>query len=175
MKHFDIVLPKRVPDTPSERLQDHYKEGLILVNGNSRKPRKTQVLTFARYFKREFDYDFVQFSETEKGLDFEAWLFFQHHIHVMEWEKPVGACCFRKRQHEDGLKEHWALSWIWIHPYYRGKGILKEYFPFFRKRYGEFHPEPPLSRTMISFIEKHYPDAKGQYSPDYRRSVQKPS
>jgi RimJ/RimL family protein N-acetyltransferase len=171
MKHFDIVLPKRVPDTLSELLQDHNKGGRILVNGASRKPRKTQVLTFARYFKREFDYDFVQFNETEKGSNFEAWLFFGYHAYVMEREKPIGACCFRKRQYGDGLKERWALQWIWIHPYFRGKGILKEHFPFFRERYGEFHPEPPLSRMMISFIEKHYPDAKRQYSPDYRRTL----
>jgi hypothetical protein len=130
---------------------------LLLVNHLSKDSRKNQVQHYARYFRREFRYDFVQFDGPRENDDsFEAWLFFPSGMYShMITNIPVGACCFRKRKYEN-TDEYWALQWVWIHPYERGKGIYKKAFETFKERYGEFKPEYPLSKTMQNFVDKYY-------------------
>jgi hypothetical protein len=47
-----------------------------------------------------------------------------------------------------------TARWIWLHPYYRRKGILSESWPMFVDRFGDFQVELPLSEAMESFMEK---------------------
>ncbi|NOE32316.1 GNAT family N-acetyltransferase [Ruegeria sp. HKCCD7318] len=47
------------------------------------------------------------------------------------------------------------LSWIWIHPDYRGKGILKTAYRRLRDEFGDFMILPPYSPAMVQFIKDY--------------------
>jgi GNAT superfamily N-acetyltransferase len=50
----------------------------------------------------------------------------------------------------------WRMRWVWIHPFWRGKGILAKEWPRFVELFGaDFFPEPPLSVAMRAFLKKH--------------------
>lgn len=167
---YTIKLPRFV----KRRLGEPFYTNLLLVNSYAAAARKNQVLHFARYFRREFKYDFVQFGgPSENENDFEAWLFFEDRSSYEEI--PIGACCFRHRKYTD--HHHWGLQWIWLHPYFRSQGILKNNFPFFVDRYGSFVPEPPLSKSMEAFASKYCPVKANEmidFPPEFNESFKNP-
>jgi len=112
------------------------------------------VERFAIYFRREFEYDFQQFEATEKPKaenSYAAYLF----ANEPNWDPRVwvGACCFRWRKFED-VGHQWAMQWMWLHPYFRGKGILSHSWDKFHELHGNFFCEPPFSRAMTLFLRK---------------------
>lgn len=123
----------------------------------------------ARYFRREFRYDFVPYSATEMSCPDAfthktAAYVFTHPECCLDINKStgdlirklrvVGACCFRWRVWTD--RPHgYAMQWIWLHPYVRNKGYLKLCWPYFLHRFGEFLVEPPLSPAMRHFVKKY--------------------
>ncbi|ABC34587.1 hypothetical protein [Burkholderia thailandensis] len=123
------------------------------------------VEKLAHYFKREMHFDFVQFDATEtkenKGfVPYQAYAFFAPARDRWQNDKPMphrvfGACCFRDRDSSSGAPS-WSLDWVWMHPYFRHCGHLKEAWPMFEREYGEgFHVEEPVSLAMRSFMEKY--------------------
>jgi hypothetical protein len=117
---------------------------------------RTEVERLAHFFKREFSYDALQFDKTDKS-PYTAYLFpneENHYPHV--W---VGACCFRTREYSDLGQKVEALQWIWIHPYYRNKGMLKEWWSTLRQNHKDFIVEPPLSPSMKQFLLKYNRDS----------------
>src|SRR6266481_7355689 len=93
---------------------------LLKVNRESEIRIRKEVERFAYYFKREFNYDFPQYSVNDKTY-YTAYLFTNgenQYPHV--W---IGACCFRSRNYADLGLQCEALQWVWIHPYFRTKGI----------------------------------------------------
>ena len=119
---------------------------LLPVSPNSPIMLRKQVQEFAFYFQREFDYDFVQYLAKEK-TSYSAYL-----IANQDFYRPrmwVGACCFRERSSGN------ALQWIWIHPFWRNRGILKASWPALREHHGNFAVEGPLSPAMESFLLKY--------------------
>lgn len=125
--------------------------GLYEVHNTSAVPIRRAVATLARYFRREFEYDFVQYQEqNEDGPDkCIAWLFVDRR--GMEGDVAVGACCFRWREWTDRAP-CWALQWIWFHPFARGKGTLSQAWPYFVRRFAPFIVEGPFSRAMEGFM-----------------------
>jgi hypothetical protein len=116
---------------------------------------RQEVERCAIYFRREFSYDFQQFTATEKPKKQEkpyaAYLFINEQNHSPRvW---VGACCFRWRKYQDA-KPRWAAQWMWLHPYYRGKGILSGAWDKFHELHGNFICEPPISPAMMAFLRK---------------------
>jgi hypothetical protein len=117
---------------------------------------RREVERFAIYFRREFNYDFQQFEATEKPskphfVPYAAYLFANGpNSYPRIW---VGACCFRWREYTN-VKPRWAAQWIWLHPYYRGKGILSRAWDKFHKLHGNFYNEPPHSPAMEAFLRK---------------------
>jgi hypothetical protein len=108
------------------------------------------VYELARRFRREFRYDFVQWSRKDRDADAVAYLFADD-TDTFGSGAPVGACAFRRR---GGV---WTLDWIWVIPAVRRKGILQRRWPSFRERFGEFALEYPLSDAMKRFATKHAP------------------
>jgi hypothetical protein len=114
----------------------------------------------AHYFRREFGYDFVQYSVDERDED--PGERDDSRDRAFLWANPttldgrgtveaVGACCFRWRDYEDA-PPGFALQWVWLHPYCRDRGTLTTAWPDFRERFGDFIVETPLSRAMASFL-----------------------
>ncbi|WPR75223.1 hypothetical protein [Algoriphagus sp. NG3] len=99
-------------------------------------------------FKREFRYDFTQWSK--KGPEDQE---SQGYLFTGDKGEIVGACAFRKRLQNDNTYR-WGLQWIWICPDERGKGHLSKRWKMFRERFGDFHVEPPVSDAMKVFLEK---------------------
>jgi hypothetical protein len=116
---------------------------------------RREVERFAQYFRREFRYDFQQFEAIEKPKDQEkpyaAYLFTnKQNQYPRVW---AGACCFRWREFK-GVEPRWAMQWMWLHPYYRGKGILGRAWDKFHELHENFFCEPPFSPAMEAFLRK---------------------
>jgi hypothetical protein len=122
-----------------------------LINKNSPMKYKKCVEKLALYFKREMNYDFVQFLSAKATKDnYEAWLFYT------TTEQVVGACNFLKQDYENRKDINWKLDWIWMHPYIRHSGFLSKVWSGFKTRYGLFDLEFPISKPMKQFILKNY-------------------
>jgi len=132
---------------------------LDVVTSRSPVTERRSVEAIAVYFKREFGYDFVQFSsgsgrfrESEDVRAF-VWSDIGKHRMGIEDRWVTGATCFRWREYLDAPSGY-AMQWIWLHPYVRHQGLLTSAWPFFRARFGDFVCEPPLSDAMSRFLEK---------------------
>jgi hypothetical protein len=66
-------------------------------------------------------------------------------------EPVIGACGFKWGGWEDEPPVR-CLDWIWLHPYFRRRGLLRAAWPGFRAEFGDFHCEPPLSDAMRAFL-----------------------
>ena len=111
------------------------------------------VEQLAKYFKREGEFSFLQYCahEQKDKKTTEAYIWIDE-----DWSDKfaVGACAFSQMR-DVGESGEWELQWIWFHPYYRNKGLLSEAWPSFVSKYGEnFAIEPPISKHMISFLNK---------------------
>jgi hypothetical protein len=125
-------------------------EGLIPVGPASGRSLRKAVHELAKLFRREFGYDFVQWSVKETNPRTEAFLWCSE---SWSFQVPLGAVCFRWREWKDA-PAGWSLDWIWMHPFERRHGHLSTAWPFFSKLYGDFHVAPSLSPAMSSFVEK---------------------
>lgn len=149
LPHYRIDL-REVPQSHLARLQD-----CVAVTPESRLNLRREVERFATYFRREFSYDFQQFSANErieKGKKpYAAYLFTNEVNHFPRvW---AGACCFRWREFKE-IEPRWGMQWMWLHPYYRGKGILSRAWDNFHHLHGNFFCEPPFSSAMEAFLRK---------------------
>jgi hypothetical protein len=136
-------------EVPDEYRRD--ESSLVQVLPNSPMPLKKEVERFAYYFKRELHFDFPQFEAADKS-EYTAYLFMNGSNHYPRvW---AGACCFRTREYKDiGVDSPiQALQWMWIHPYLRSRGVVKECWPTLRKNHGDFFQEPPISPAMLGFL-----------------------
>lgn len=127
----------------------------VAVTPESPMSLRREVERFAIYFRREFNYDFQQFEATGKPKKDEkpytAYLFTnQTNWYPRVW---VGACCFRWCEFTDA-EARWGMQWMWLHPYFRGKGILGRAWDKFHELHGTFLCEPPFSPAMEAFIRK---------------------
>lgn len=60
----------------------------------------------------------------------------------------VGAAGFTKNEYGT------TLEFCWIHPFFRGKGLLKNAWPKFIDYFGEFHVGEPHSHAMKGFLNR---------------------
>ena len=135
---------------------DHLKEKstLLTVTHESPTSMKKAAELMAHYLKREIHTDFSQYSSETDGK--------KPHVKSYIWIDydwsgvfVIGACGFRKNQSGN------ELEWVWIHPYYRGRGLLTAAWPIFLKEYGDgFSIMEPLRFGMDGFIKSMYGDKK---------------
>jgi hypothetical protein len=117
---------------------------------------KKFVYKIAVYFRREFNYDFVQYSEDEEDLTHRAFLFLSRagdKYYDKDIYRILGGGCFRQRKYQD-FPESYAFQWIWIHPYMRRKGMLTKAFDEFINQFEQFRVESPYSVEIKSFLVK---------------------
>ena len=140
------------------------ESGLVKVVRNSPILLRKEVEHLAYYFRGEFRYDFVQFGAND-DTEYTAYLFAnERRRHPRVW---VGACCFRTRNPKDIGFPFQALQWIWIHPYFRSRGLLTTHWPTLKKNHGDFYTEPPISSGMCGFLLKCNSDSA--FLPMYKR------
>ena len=135
----------------------------IRVTAKSKKSYRKAVYRLAQFFRREFDYDCVQYGYDGDEDDPTHVAFLWVHPEAIiskEFKVPcIGACCFRLRQ------SGYALQWIWIHPYWRRHGLLSEAWSEFITEFGAFDVEPPLSDAMKAFLAE-MSNRTGSYTKD---------
>jgi hypothetical protein len=128
----------------------------IRITHKSPKRYRKTVYKIACFFRREFEYDFVQYDEDEDDPKHVAFLW----LHPISMQLPnekfrfpcIGATCFRYREWTDA-PHGYVMQWIWFHPYWRQKGLLSKSWPNFTQEFGDFICEPPYSRAMIGFLK----------------------
>lgn len=144
--HYYRIDLKEVPERYSG-------EQLLKVTASSPWLLRREVEKFGYYLRREFDYA-AQFEASETG-PYSAYIFASNEGFL--W---VGACCFRKTIFPNmGHVELDTLSWVWLHPYFRNRGILRQHWATLRAEHGDFFIEHPLSPQMRSFFLKYTTDS----------------
>lgn len=129
---------------------------LLRVDRHSPMQLRKEVEKFATYFRDEFRYDFMQY-DSEEEKPYTAYLFASE---LNRWPRAwVGAACFKPTNFKDVAIPPQGLNWIWIHPFWRNRGILREWWPTFRESHGDYWVEPPVSPAMKQFLLKHNKDS----------------
>lgn len=122
----------------------------LAVTIKSPKSHRRAVWKIAQFFRREFHYDFIQYAYEGEDPDHVAYLWVPDCKFNGRRTHCIGATCFRKRE-TDGFM---TMDWIWIHPFWRRRGLLTAAWPYFMTEHGVFHVEKPWSDAMARFIEK---------------------
>ena len=103
---------------------------------------------FGLYLFREQGYDFPLTlggsSKTGKAY------FFIGGALCFTTVQPIGVVVFDKPF--NNTPKDWSLEWVWIHPFERGNGVLSRAWPGFKKEFGDFYIQPPLSWGMRAFL-----------------------
>jgi hypothetical protein len=135
--------------------------GRLQITAKSPIKHRRTLEQFARYFKREMHYDFVQYLASEDQchpdhIPYCGWLFtgtLRRLVDdILDSQRAIGGCCFRLRKLSNEHK--WYLDWIWFHPFWRSRGQLSKHWRFFRQEYGDFAIEYPISPAMDRFLKK---------------------
>lgn len=116
----------------------------------------------ARLFKREEHYDFVQFRANEWSCDrlnkdrvllfTNSGSYYRHDLRTL-----IGAVCMRWRDEKyytEPTPAHWAISFVWFHPWERRRGHLTKAWPFMQAQFPGFYIETPYSPEMHAFLKK---------------------
>ncbi len=115
---------------------------------------KNELATLAGYFKAEMGFDRLQFDDTMYDeVDYMGFLLLSWAMDRVEHEdhfpsRVVGGGIFV--EYEDGYE----LDWVWIHPFFRNRGLLKKAWKEFEHRFGAFTVSPPWSPSMKAFLAK---------------------
>jgi hypothetical protein len=131
---------RRIPIKPP--ILSHVLRPVTPVTRSSPAALKNALEQYARYFRRELRYDSPPYTKHE-------------HVHenlsaylLPRWNKRfwAGGCSFWK---EKGV---WTLAWMWLHPFDRHQGVLKDAWPYFEKEHGPFQIHSPVSIPMQYFL-----------------------
>lgn len=132
---------------------DGYEE-ILYIEQSSNKNQKQALELIAYYFKREFNYDNLQYCAKDLNDDCVGILFVERATDLVKHDehypnRVIGGACFRKEN------DNYFLDWIWLHPFARNRKKLSGYWPGFKSKFRNFEVTPPLSAHMSAFIEKH--------------------
>ena len=123
------------------------------VTTDSPRAHRRAVYRLADCCRREMRYGLQYgYDGDEDDPDHVAFLWVHPEAVGMSWAfrvPCVGATCFRLRD------EGWALQWVWVHPFFRRRGLLSGAWPAFVREFGAFAVEGPLSAAMRGFVAKH--------------------
>jgi hypothetical protein len=121
---------------------------LAVTIGSSRRVRAA-VECIAQCFRREMGFDFVQYEVSPESDDERDVAFvFLEEFECRRSDLVIGAASFRWRG------DHTALQWVWVHPYRRGRGVLRAAWPMLCERFPWFRVEEPVSEAMWRFLRR---------------------
>jgi GNAT superfamily N-acetyltransferase len=153
---------KTLRPKPSVRVLKLLKEGFNTIPVNVLSPLWLQQELYlrAKMFRREFRYDFSQWSPNgDEQPDAHGFLF-NDDTGAFGRGAIIGGTVFRWVEFRDATAR-WAMDWVWIAPAARRKGVLSRLWPAFIQRFEEFRLTPPVSSDMMAFAAKHdHPSSK---------------
>jgi hypothetical protein len=108
---------------------------------------------FGLYLFREQHYDFPLAWD---GDDKDTQAYFLLLENAWTWTSvlPIGVALFTKQPYINVDPNQWFLMWVWIHPFERGRGVLSRVWPEFKKEFGDFEIQKPISFGMNAFLAK---------------------
>ena len=116
----------------------------VWVGAHSPKWMHVAMSRRARAFKREFGYDFVQWSDApQANVGGVAFAFLDKDYRM------IGGCRFQMHGGANGRNR---LSWIWFCPKARRKGHLTKVWARLLEKMGDFDLEPPVSPAMQAYM-----------------------
>lgn len=126
--------------------QDTYIDGVHEI-GRCELRLRAIASEFARCFQLEHHHDFPPFDETVDADGVSVYLFGSG-----AW---LGACGFSPiMDRAPGVPAAaWMLDWVWLHPFFRRRGLLAKAWPLFEAKYGKFLILAPLSPAMQAFVD----------------------
>lgn len=133
---------------------DSYPE-VLFVNRSSDDSLKEHLALLARYFRKEMGFDHLQFDESMyDNEDFTGFLLLQRAMDLVERvdhypNRIIGAGIF------ENSRGKFELDWVWIHPFFRNRGALRDQWGNFKSKFGQFTVAEPLSAQMSEFLKKH--------------------
>lgn len=134
------------------------KNDMVIVSSKSGIALHEEVYKIAKYFKQELDYDTVPYSSLGILPNKNEAILFTCLAYdcIVEQRTPrriYGACCFSKLNFTT-FKSCWELEWIWIHPFFRNRGNLKNNWVHLENKFGNFNIKSPVSNDMNAFLNK---------------------
>ena len=135
---------------PSTRMVKIMQEpDFELVTTHSLKWKHKEMYERALMFKRMFHYDFVQWQSRERDNDPNV----HGYLFTNDQGAIVGACSFRRRKQDSRMQ--WVLDWVWVSPKHQRTGELAKRWEHFKKTFGKFEVEHPISDNMQLFLKKN--------------------
>ena len=155
---------------------------IFMVHPDSPVWMRLLVEQCAFHFGNEGGYELIQFIAKERKPQLRGVIFaLDERVGSRLRCRVVGASTFwwtRPR----GEKPFWVMTWVWLHPSARSKGILKAAWPYLHRTFGPFHPQPPYSAAMEYFLRRrlfhgrsirdpreHAPPLREPTPPSFRR------
>jgi len=141
---FDPVASARLSRRIEELGASAYR-----VDESSPKWAHKEVYERAVMFKREMEFDFIQWeSPPARGRVKEQAVGYLL-CPPGASSTIAGACAFRDR---DGV---WTMDWAWLAPKFRRLGLMRDSWSRLVEAFGDFPLETPLSDSMQAFVTKH--------------------
>jgi hypothetical protein len=141
--HRDIV--NVFEPKPSTTLAKQYgRHGqLVPVRQDSPQTLRRRLANISRVFKKEFGADFPMYEET--GDPGDGYL-------VTEPDgRAIGGLVVRWIEFSNAPAQ-WTLSWVWIVPSHRRRGLMKSAWLIVRNKYPSIDPDPPFSKGAAQFF-----------------------
>jgi len=127
---------------------------IFMVHPESPTWMRLLVEQAAFHFGNEGGYELIQFLAKERKPQLRGVIFaLDERIGGRARCRVVGASTFWWTRPQ-GEKPFWVMTWIWLHPAARSKGILKSAWPYLHQTFGPFHPQPPYSAAMEHFLRR---------------------
>lgn len=142
-RHLRIIRPQRA------RKGQKFDQWITATSLPWQRAHITQV---RRYLALEFEtYGMGMDESDECWRDIEVYTFCEtvllNERSSDERDAVVGAACFQRDS------DHWTLMFIWLHPFWRNRGMCQRAWPAFVERYGSFKVEPPISKQMQGLLK----------------------
>lgn len=130
-------------------------QNVVYLTPETQKSHRDALEVMAKYFRREFKYDGLQYDSVEHDKDCVGILFCETAMDLVKDidhypNRVIGGACFWKTSEGD-----YFLDWVWFHPFARNRRNLKKAWPSFKKKFGNFTLTKSLSAHMEKFLEKH--------------------
>ena len=162
----DIPVAARIVSQYKKPDERHFTTGktkLVHLTGAISSKLHRALLTYAYQFQREFSYDFPGYGEGDtKRPDAKIYAITSDRIVIEHRTKDycldflpalAGIVCFRLRTYQCGTKR-WMLQFTYLHPWFRGDGLMTRAVADLKQDIGPFGVEGPISKGMRRVMEK---------------------
>ena len=145
MNSNDVLFTKQI--SPLKALSN--KNFDQWVTSKSPKWQRKHIVMIRRYQKYECDDGCIMDTSDKLWEEIQAFTFTDTYFDkkkgvYREW--LIGSACFYRYKY--GMQ----LDFCWLHPFWRNKGLLRDSWPQFIERFGNFYLSRPISKSMQGFL-----------------------